>query len=417
MLGNKELSGHWRAHLKLWHLAVNVTLVLFGSHLVAYPSQWYSTCSAHQADSTRTLDGSWNWIQKYHLGWLGDRLLYVALLLFGVSSLDFEWKPPKWTKPLKVRGSTPLELSWSLPSYGLFGINDALQLCQSVCRVFAYNLLVLFWTQRDFWTALWTMCLMVLYRSIFSTLQLPYSEYWKAKERIINRRAHETEGLLEDPVDVGFARVNPNNIYINLTQKFSLRCFFTFVGQVCVFCIYVIGIYRDTRVFMCDGVQRWELHNWAMFVVCLIVQFLMLTMLGAHFFENGYYWFLILTAEPGTIKIGTPPVEWQVQVEMARSQGGVTPDLDYICHPMFRVRCMMDFISNSVIYMVLLHMVPTALMDNADGMDFAKDCCAIAFITICDDLQEEERTEFLVPVPSVNIERVSELGLTSPLTG
>lgn len=110
-------------------------------------------------------------------------------------------------------------------------------------------------------------------------------------------------------------------------------------------------------------------------------------------------------------------MEWQVQVEMARSQGGVTPDLDYICHPMFRVRCMMDFISNSVIYMVLLHMVPTALMDNADGMDFAKDCCAIAFITICDDLQEEERTEFLVPVPSVNIERVSELGLTSPLTG
>lgn len=404
---DKAASPTWRRHQLVFYFVVNLTILSLGSYVVAYPAEPQVACSTPVAD--RCLSEGFialrfecfQWGADHKVGWLADARLYVALVLFAVSSASVELNPCKWKRPVVLSGfHTPLELSWSLPSTGMFGVADTLQLAQFVVRLLAYDILLLFWAERDFWTAVYVLFLMVLYRSLFSLLTMPTSEHWKIKKRVICRRAYEKE---RNP-NWGFTLVRPTNVYINLPQKFGLRCLLTFVGQVLVFCIYVRGINENSYAFFCNGIGAWQLHNFLMFLTCLIVQFLMMTMLGAHFFENLYSWYLILRARNGSIEPSRDHLEWEVLAEMAweRSDKEAVSDLDHISHPMFKVRFTMDFIANSLIYMMLLHMVPLALMYSSDGMEFAKDCCAIAFITICDDIKADARSDFWVPVPRIS---------------
>merc|ERR1712232_116563 len=73
-------------------------------------------------------------------------------------------------------------------------------------------------------------------------------------------------------------------------------------------------------------------------------------------------------------------------------------------HPDVKVRCVMAFIVNYILFTMILQTVPLQLIGNQDAIDFVKDCLAIAFIVTLDDrngppMRVHLGLEFLCGVP------------------
>jgi len=55
-----------------------------------------------------------------------------------------------------------------------------------------------------------------------------------------------------------------------------------------------------------------------------------------------------------------------------------------------KIRFLLSFIVNCLMFGFLMHTVHLQLLDNEDGMDYVKDCLAVGFIVQLDDVDEEE---------------------------
>lgn len=317
------------------------------------------------------------------------------------------------------------------------GLQDSMRLAQVMARLGGWNCVVLFWMQQDFWRGIMCLAFLVNQRVVFNCLILPFSQSWQKMEEVIFEKAQQRTASVEEGDEATrMKEINPTNVYMDFTKKFGVRVVLSFVGQWIVLGAYIAGMRDDVYEFLCKDV--WVFHNWVMWFVVLIIQFLMTSALGSNFLDTLFDWYVILEGTHlhalEVMDTGdADSVQWMVNVRIAvesrpdRQGVSSSDEADFrcgwlwrlfgarvrkvkatnekaklfqqLCRPNSKTRFVMDFLSNGFIYMLLIMIVPIALINNTDGMDFAKDCVAIAFITVTDDLLDSDaRSTLLAPL-------------------
>eukprot|EP00450_Noctiluca_scintillans_P008891 CAMPEP_0194485710 /NCGR_PEP_ID=MMETSP0253-20130528/6610_1 /TAXON_ID=2966 /ORGANISM="Noctiluca scintillans" /LENGTH=700 /DNA_ID=CAMNT_0039325713 /DNA_START=39 /DNA_END=2141 /DNA_ORIENTATION=- len=326
----------------------------------------------------------------------------------------------------------------------LQSVQDSLRLAQIIFRLMGCNSVVLFWVQMDFWRAIASLTCLVCHQVIFNSLLCPFSETWVELEKITYKKglelsSKESSQSMENPVTsepLAFKDIDPANVFMDFTKKFGIRVVLSFTGQWIVLGAYLAGMRDDAYVFLCDGPTAWQFHNWVMWICVMIIQFLMTSALGSNFLDTLFDWYVILEgARMNVIEIrdtgDADSVQWVVDVNVAvhesehrsirKHQDNYRVNQFYslfglrlrnvqasseraeifqlLCRPNPKTRFIMDFLSNGLMYTFLIMIVPIALINNTDGMDFAKDCVAIGFITTADDLFDSDaRATLRVPL-------------------
>lgn len=311
----------------------------------------------------------------------------------------------------------------------LQSVQDSLRLAQIIFRLIGWNSVVLFWVQMDFWRAIASLTCLVCHQVIFNSLLCPFAETWVELEKITYKKglelsSKELSESKENPVTsepLAFKDINPPNVFMDFTKKFGIRVVLSFAGQWIVLGAYLAGMRDDAYVFLCQGPAAWQFHNWAMWICVVIIQFLMTSALGSNFLDSLFDWYVILEgARMNVIEVrdtgDADSVQWMVDVNVAvheaerrsirelgdhhvKASSERAEIFQLLCRPNPKTRFIMAFLSNGLMYTFLIMIVPIALINNSDGMDFAKDCVAIGFITTADDLLDsDKRATLRVPL-------------------
>jgi len=152
----------------------------------------------------------------------------------------------------------------------------------------------------------------------------------------------------------------PNNIFMDLRQPFSTKLMPIFVGQLLLSATYASSIHDDLYQVLCTG--EW---SWYKLFAGVVVQFLLITQLGKSF---------VLELE-----------DWVFLSRRTESVVSDSHEDHYV-----GVRCLMSFIVNHIVWNFLICTVPLNMVGTTDGMDFVKDCLAIGYITMLDDVSEDD---------------------------
>uniref|UniRef100_A0A7S1AAB8 Uncharacterized protein n=1 Tax=Noctiluca scintillans TaxID=2966 RepID=A0A7S1AAB8_NOCSC len=436
-----SLYMRWKKHILVWGALSTATVlvlsslavVVHGTHTAEWPTcmQWFKwflppsnfdvECQSHKL-TTESLTFLFVGLAFILMSEISNN----AIGLDGyMVSVENAMRSPPITSQLTTR--------WQ-------GVQDSWRLAQIMFRLGGWNCVVLFWAEHDFWRAIVCVSVLVHQRILFNCLIVTFTPAWREMELVIYKkaqhevlRAEEEVGLHQLPMK----KINPTNVYMDFTKKFGVRVVLSFVGQWIVLSSYIAGMRDDVYEFLCDGATNWVFHNWMMWMVVLIIQFLMTSALGSNFMDTLFDWYLILEGvhlhAVEVLDTGdADSLQWMVDVRLAikslREQGKSLPDeadsrcgclwrlcgarvrkvkaasqkayiFQMLCRPNPKTRFLMDYMSNGFIYTFLIMIVPIALINNTDGMDFAKDCVAIAFITVSDDLLDSDaRSTLLAPL-------------------
>lgn len=333
--------------------------------------------------------------------------------------------------------SMALEFGWRSPDGGSIK-NGRTRMVQLTMRLFGYDLVLLFLAERDFFLMTMALFLLVLHRCIFNVLWYPFEKPWTEMYKVAQAGGNDdilrsssseplpSTPLMEQSAELCSRTITARNVFLDMTQKFGFKVCTVFAGQVIVFLVYIWGVHDDTYEFLCAGTMSWQVHNYVLLTCCVILQYLMCAVMGSSFVNYLFDWYLILEAghmkhiEVVCNEEGEELFEWKVQVNLLQQERWTNTEMTEtqkrehyffrICHPYLKTRCAMDFLSNAVIYMFLIYILPLALIGNTDGMDFAKDCVAIAFITTLDDTSAEDGSAtFKVHYERKNVHRGQEI--------
>lgn len=129
-----------------------------------------------------------------------------------------------------------------------------------------------------------------------------------------------------------------------------------------------------------------------MFSASVVIQFLLCTQMGKSFVLELEQWAILFNVKResehpnGLIRGGIEEPEVRADKFIIR------PDFQF--YPVvstshfLTARFLMSFLVNSMTWTYLMYTVPLTILGSDDGMDFVKDCLAIAFLVILDDLDD-----------------------------
>lgn len=408
----------WRMSVNAWEWICSLTIIILGSLACINAQRMYYTNCPTASNEFLATPEAWEHVL------IGITCYLVSHIGFGRSlTLDSFWRSTGWARS-----------RW----------HDVLTLLILVTRMIGYNLLVFFWVQKHFYIAMCLVFALCLTRVIYNSLEKPFGEVWEETYRIIYDEAteqakdvpkelesrtdsfgnHATRSFaVSGPTDERLSTVvKPRNVYMDLTQKFGIKVVTIFCGQWMVLVAFVFGMKTNIFEFMCHH-TKWSLNNWNMFFCVLVVQFLMCTAMGSSFMDTLFDWYLVLdAAKEQNMEIahtGEENKDWKAAVNISwvkcQKRSGKLKlkqptnhsDRQHLFNVMIRpyakLRFLMDFMANGVVYMFLILAVPVALFNDSDSMDWAKDCVAIGFITVCDDLQDEDgRSMLRLIIPNID---------------
>jgi hypothetical protein len=322
---------------------------------------------------------------------LSDQKWWLGLSLVGASCI----RTPRWARKMGwsqlsgYRACHEVNLRVSTPGVSArnmrfahhdklrLGESDICNILQLVMRTAGLDILILSSAEHNIYGSLFAILGgAVVYSLAVIMMRITSSNF------LLSLNLRLAKAQVKDAI---FVKVSPNNIYMGLGQSFSSKLVPIFAGQCLLLVTYSFSIHDDLYTTLCTG--KW---SWFMIFASIIVQFLMMTQLGKSFVLELEDW-AILFLRKGWVKR-------DIEEEECPDTNADAPDITGSGDAYVRLRCLMSFAVNSVLWTFVLCTVPLVLIGSDDGMDFVKDCLAMAYITMLDDVDDDDTIQHLVPV-------------------
>jgi len=279
-------------------------------------------------------------------------------------------------------------------------INQMVASFQLLMHLVGVDLLMFVAAERHYFLTLLGVCAHICVHSTLVLSARPASFVWHEARKLLSRKL---DALASDPSEAAFWQVRPSTIYQDLTEPFGQKCVVIFCGQSFLTFLYGASLRTNTYLWLC----HWEEVRWGLWASTILVQYLLMVSVGTGFTEEYFDWAVLLHSMPtdGVFRIRLAGDTTSAEVVSSFSTKHEFPTLN--ATPMIKTRLVMSFICNCVITSFLIYTVPLVLISNQGGMDYVKDCLAVAFITQLDD--KSDSTDYEVEITAENRQNLGVL--------
>eukprot|EP00927_Polykrikos_kofoidii_P052878 TRINITY_DN4689_c0_g2_i1.p1 TRINITY_DN4689_c0_g2~~TRINITY_DN4689_c0_g2_i1.p1 ORF type:complete len:637 (+),score=117.17 TRINITY_DN4689_c0_g2_i1:22-1911(+) len=243
------------------------------------------------------------------------------------------------------------------------GFTQLTTLIQLSFRFIGMDLLVISLASRAAYPTFTALLFVLGWLNVLDVTSMASTNAWRKMWKLAVDKSKKGEGV----------RFSPNNCYMDLTQPFALKVLVIFAGQVVLFGVYFVVLKSEGYQLLCDwpGEGSTLAGRLLLFLCCIVIQFLTATQSGSSFRDNSLNWVVMLSVKewPGAYHVPAGAL----QVDKEDVQAYVT------------IRMFFGFLVNVVFGDFILYTLPLVLMSNDSGLDFVKDCLALAFIMTLDD--------------------------------